>query len=450
MIHILLNILPLILSITSISPPSLPTGWRAGILVVDRNSGQTVISERENETFRPASTVKLVTTLLAMTHLGPEYVFLTPLLADTSNGIIYFQGKGAPLLSTEDVARAAMETSLVVDRNITWSLVYDLDYFNESSHCIGWDIIDWSKGYCPPIEALCVGDNLLEIAIYSGSTQASIKFDAYPEMADLIIINRLQTGIIERITTTVEGWESEIPSITLEGTVKPDSFRIIYCPIPGAPVELTNWLVRQLESRGITISGISGGFVPEDTNLVVTATMYSPSMQILLTTMNKWSRNMVAEQILKTVSALENGSPGSTEAGCDMAGTLLSDLLPGNTSFVFADGSGLSRLNMLTPLHLAAVLENGCSSLSWGPEFLATLPVNGRDGTLKTRLSDLPAGSFRGKTGTLNDTCSLAGLLVTSSGREMFVVIMLEISEGQVFRARNWQDEYVRYLYENF
>jgi len=129
---------------------------------------------------------------------------------------------------------------------------------------------------------------------------------------------------------------------------------------------------------------------------------------------------------------------------------MLAELVPGSTGFQLADGSGLSRLNRLAPVHLAAVILTGISSLQYGPEFLASLPVNGVDGTLNGRMDNLPPGSFRGKTGTLNDTCSIAGILHSSGGKNLIVVIMLEIPEGHVFRARKWQDEVISFLYESF
>lgn len=85
--------------------------------------------------------------------------------------------------------------------------------------------------------------------------------------------------------------------------------------------------------------------------------------------------------------------------------------------------------------------------MEWGPEFLASLAVNGVDGTLRSRLSDLPPGAFRGKTGTLSDTCTLAGVVSTSSGRRLAVAILAETPSGDVLAAKAWQDDVIRALY---
>ena len=251
-----------------------------------------------------------------------------------------------------------------------------------------------------------------------------------------------------RILTSVTGWESGLPVITLEGTMKPYSVEVLYRPFPGPQLELVLWLAEQLEDSGVRIGSIGSGAVPTDTAVArPVATMYSEPMQTLLTSMNKWSRNMIAEQIMKTVSAETQGYPGSTGAACDMIGWMIDSLAGGGPGPVIADGSGLSRNNLLAPVHLCALLDAGCHSMEWGPEFLASLPVNGRDGTLMTRMEQIPEGCFRGKTGTLGDTCVIAGILTARSGKPLYVVIMLEIPRGHVFRARDWQDCFIEDLY---
>ncbi|MBN1435375.1 D-alanyl-D-alanine carboxypeptidase/D-alanyl-D-alanine-endopeptidase [Candidatus Fermentibacterales bacterium] len=434
------------------TPPQLPSGWRIGMVVLDAVSGDTVLSRSPNELFRPASTMKIATTILALRQLGPGYVYHTCLLADTSSRTLYLRGSGAPLLSTEDVSRAAIETACALPGTPggeDWDLVYDLTWFDEATHCPGWDILDWGRAYCPPITAICVGDNLVEIVV--STVDGLVEVMTYPPLPGLTVSSLLRISGETRIVSSVEGWENGPPVITLEGTVKQGEVLTLYRPFPGPPRELSLWLESELEAAGVPIGTVREGTAPTDTLIAVSvATMYSQPLQSLLTSMNKWSRNQLAEQVLRTVAAETLGLPGSTESGCDMMGLLLDSIAPGADRPIVADGSGLSRLNRMSPAHLVALLQAGCSSLEWGPEFLASLPVNGRDGTLRTRMEDLPDGAFRGKTGTLNDTCTIAGLLRTASGGSLYVAIMLEIPSGQVYRARDWQDSYLEYLYETY
>ncbi len=438
----------LLLLSVSLQMPEIPATWRAGIYAQDTETGEILLSINEDQCFRPASTVKLVTSYIALMKLGPSYVYETEVLADISGGNLYIIGSGAPLLSAEHVEIMALETAASLPPGSSWKLFWDTSKFNEESHCPGWDVNDWSKVYCPPIEGLSIGDNILQVII--STVGDSMRTFVYPPLPDLEITNNLIIGSRIQIRTTVDGWEDNAPRLTLQGTILPDTHLVLYKPFAGPSMEFSEMFSLALESTGLNIDSVLQGEAPDDTTLIRTSVIHSDPLFVLLTSMNKWSRNMIAEMVLRTVS-LEMGSvPASTGAGCDIAGQILRDLVPGVPGVQLADGSGLSRLNLLAPSHLAAILSNGINSPEWGVEFLATLPVNGVDGTLESRMSNLPRGAFRGKTGSLNDTSTIAGILTASSGRRIILVIMLEVPGGYTFTARAWQDTFVTWFWEDY
>jgi D-alanyl-D-alanine carboxypeptidase/D-alanyl-D-alanine-endopeptidase (penicillin-binding protein 4) len=272
----------------------------------------------------------------------------------------------------------------------------------------------------------------------------------YPPLPNLELVNDLVTGPEESVRARVEGWDENRPVLILEGTVPADTFIVLYKPYAGPPAEFAGMLSLELENAGLRIGDVMPGSMPDPQDLVQTSVIYSDPMFVLLASMNKWSRNMVAEMVLRTVSLEQGTDPASTAAGCDAAGRMLEELLPDLTGFQLADGSGLSRYNRLAPRHLAAVMMEAMGSPEWGFEFLATLPVNGVDGTLRSRMADLPPGAFRGKTGTLNDTSAIAGLLNASSGREIVLVIMFEVPAGRTWTARALQDSIISWFWENY
>jgi D-alanyl-D-alanine carboxypeptidase len=65
-------------------------------------------------------------------------------------------------------------------------------------------------------------------------------------------------------------------------------------------------------------------------------------------------------------------------------------------------------------------------------------------------MADLPPGTFRGKTGTLSDTSAIAGLLTSSSGRKIILVIMFEVPTNQTWTARGLQDSLISWFWENY
>ncbi len=437
----------LILSL-SLNIPSVPSSWRAGIYAADADTGEILYNLNGASYFRPASTVKLLTTLVALKELGPSYIYETRVMVDTAGGRLFIVGAGAPLLSSEHIRIVALETAASLDPGSSWDLYWDTARFASESHCPGWDTSDWNKTYCPPIEGLSVGDNILQLIISTEGDTMRVFY--YPPLPGLSVLNNLVIGGSESIRTTVEGWTENRPILMLEGSMPPDTHLVLYMPFAGPPAEFAGMLALELEAAGLHIGEVLQGEAPVSGSLIQTSVMFSDPMFVLLASMNKWSRNMVAEMVLRTAS-LETGSdPASTGAGCDVAGQLLRELAPSLTEFQIADGSGLSRFNSMTPIHLAEILSEGISSPAWGVEFLATLPVNGVDGTLRSRMADLPPGAFRGKTGTLSDTSTIAGLLTSSSGRRIILVIMLEVPNGYTWTARGLQDSLISWFWENY
>lgn len=428
----------------AVTMPAVPSGWRVGIHAFDLENGAEVLSRNADEPFRPASTVKVLTTVTALEHLGPAYVFRTSLQADTSQGSIWLVGSGAPLLSAEDVARAAMETVAALPGGRSWNLYLDEECFFPETHLLGWDESDWDKTYCPPVEPVCIGDNVLQIVV--SAVGGSVRVYSYPRLPGLALSHdNVRIGAAGRVTATVSGWDDRSPAITLGGTLARNETTTLYKPFAGAPVELAAYLEEEFGRWGL--DAVYAGRGTPGNDAFTTSTMLSQPLWALLGSMNKLSRNVVSELLLRGVCLQISGAPASTRAGCDISGRLLEEILPGVQGWQLADGSGLSRLNLLTPRQLAAVFAHGALSLEFGPEFISSFAVNGVDGTLFSRLRNIPPGAFRGKTGTLNDTCTITGLLTTATGRRIALAIMLEIPRGTAWSARAWQDSLISAMY---
>jgi serine-type D-Ala-D-Ala carboxypeptidase/endopeptidase (penicillin-binding protein 4) len=92
---------------------------------------------------------------------------------------------------------------------------------------------------------------------------------------------------------------------------------------------------------------------------------------------------------------------------------------------VIENGSGLSRLERITPIQMAGVLRAAVNG-NWLPELQSSMPIAGVDGTLRRRLTGTPAAQrARLKTGTLRDVVALAGFVPDAAGRTNIVVVMV-------------------------
>jgi D-alanyl-D-alanine carboxypeptidase/D-alanyl-D-alanine-endopeptidase (penicillin-binding protein 4) len=144
-----------------------------------------------------------------------------------------------------------------------------------------------------------------------------------------------------------------------------------------------------------------------------------------LRVINKVSQNLHAELLLRLIGH-EKGSGGSLQSGQEAVRRFLTEAGVPDDQFVFLDGSGLSRQNLVSP-HAVARLLQYAASQPWGPQFRETLPVAGVDGSLADRFKESPAkGRVQAKTGSLNHVRALSGFATTDSGDEIAFSILTD------------------------
>jgi serine-type D-Ala-D-Ala carboxypeptidase/endopeptidase (penicillin-binding protein 4) len=154
----------------------------------------------------------------------------------------------------------------------------------------------------------------------------------------------------------------------------------------------------------------------------VLAERFSPRLLDDIRLTNKVSQNLHAEIFLRTVGREKFGA-GSTAAGLKVERDFLKAAGISNDDVILSDGSGLARDDLVTPRAVVALLRY-VASLPWGPQFLATLPVAGTDGTLQDRMKNTPAaGLIQAKTGTIEHDYGLAGYATTVRGEYLTFAI---------------------------
>ncbi|HEX2330085.1 MAG TPA: D-alanyl-D-alanine carboxypeptidase/D-alanyl-D-alanine-endopeptidase [Candidatus Angelobacter sp.] len=131
---------------------------------------------------------------------------------------------------------------------------------------------------------------------------------------------------------------------------------------------------------------------------------------------NKVSQNLHAEMALRLVAKLSGQTP-SFEGGTTALRQFLVSAGLKDDEFVFLDGSGLSRRDLVTPAAVVQLLLYA-SRQPWGDAYRQSLPVGGVDGSLSERFLNTPAGGLvHAKTGTLSHVNALSGYGETRSGR---------------------------------
>jgi len=160
---------------------------------------------------------------------------------------------------------------------------------------------------------------------------------------------------------------------------------------------------------------------PADARLLVTFESLSLGEIVRLT--NKFSSNLMARHLFLTLGMARYGAPATLEKGAAAIAAWGLEHGLALQGLDIDNGSGLSRSTQITVRQLATVLSAAYRS-RFAPEFMASLPLGGMDGTLRSRMKDAPPGSVRLKTGHLDAVSGVAGY-VTASSRKTYVLASL-------------------------
>jgi D-alanyl-D-alanine carboxypeptidase/D-alanyl-D-alanine-endopeptidase (penicillin-binding protein 4) len=199
----------------------------------------------------------------------------------------------------------------------------------------------------------------------------------------------------------------------------------VWKKIENPPLYFAHTLKRMLAERGIKVRGRARvGTVSSHAMALYVA--QSESLDLILKKLNKVSSNFIAEQLVKTLGAEARGVPGTFANGIDVVEEFLErEVGIQRGSYVMRNGSGLNDTNRFSAVQINRLLRFMYEKFPLAPEFLSSLGIAGKDGTLRYRFEGSDAvGRLRGKTGTLENVSALSGY-VQSMGGERFAFAMM-------------------------
>jgi D-alanyl-D-alanine carboxypeptidase/D-alanyl-D-alanine-endopeptidase (penicillin-binding protein 4) len=448
-----------------------------GILIADRDTGQTLYELNADKFFTPASNVKIFTSALVLSTLPRDFRFHTTL--ETAGqlgadgrlvGDLILVGHGDPDFSNRKFPYAgkieregAADAPLVEMVNqavakglkaVEGDIIADDSYFPYDPYPAGWSVGDLFFTFGAPISALAFNDNSFSIEVSPGVREG--------EAAGAIVEPAAASGdFVRQITTGPSSGKPDFSVVRRPG----QNFILLRGSIPAghAPIELdfamtdpeetaADTLKQILESRGIKVTGgvrvkhaepplpfdfasvpVGGiGLFPEPitassnaaqiVSVLVLADHVSPPLLESIGVTNKVSQNLHAELFLRTVAREKTGI-GSTDAGLWVEQNFLKALGIEEGEVVLSDGSGLSRDDLVTPRAVIQLLRY-LSQRPWGADYIATFPIAGVDGTLENRMKDTAAsGRILAKTGSLEHVRAMSGYATTVHGEHLVFTI---------------------------
>lgn len=423
-----------------------------GIEVRDARDGRVVLSRNADKNLLPASNLKLFTTAVALDRLGPTFRYTTRLYhfgevsADgTLRGDLVIRGSGDPTFGSEghgDPLETWAEALVAAGvRRIDGRIVGDDDAFEDARYGEGWDVTHIAtESYAPPAGGLVWGDNLVSIRIEGTSPGQAPRFESDPPGFATVTgdaVTRSGGGRIdiERTLGT--------DTFVLRGGV-PSNYRgTLRVPVANPTLFAVHAFALRLEEAGIDVSRAVRVDVddsqrkPSYDGAEPLQAYVSPTLDEIVERINRESDNLYAEQVFRTIGG------GDTDTAEDRVQAFVTAAGVDGSDLYLADGSGLSRKDMVTPASLGAVLRAMRAHPASGA-FRRSLPEGGGAGsTLRNRLSGVPV---RAKTGSLLAVRCLAGYVDGPSGTPYVFVLMANnytTSGGRIAQA---QDDIVRAL----
>ena len=465
------------------------------VKVASLDTGRTLYEENAQKLLLPASVMKIYTVAAALDRLTPDFRFKTSVYAQarpdasgTLRGNLTIYGRGDPSISATfnngDYFKAVDELAANIAaagvKRVEGDLVGDESYFTGPPHGFAWSWADLQWYYGAEVSALSINNNALDLFIKPGTRPGEQCRITTGPPTPLVTINN-------RTTTSARGAKRELavyralgenvievsgslplddPGYTGSVTIKQPALHFVYM------------LRSALDKRGVTVTGKSrtidapanqearydpsgrrlgvAAQGPSDASSIVQpggpssasqfveiASRQSPPLSHIAAQTLKPSQNLYAELILRALGRERgNSSEGTSEAaGIEVVRKFLTEAAINPGEVVMADGSGLSRRDLITANATVQLLVY-MSRHRFAAAFREALPVAGVDGTLSKRMKGTPAmGNVRAKTGTIETVTTLSGYVTSGAGERLVFCVMLNNYPESSTARRVFSDE---------
>ena len=397
------------------------------------------LSHRVDAPMNPASVMKLLTTYAALDLLGPAYVWRTPVWLDgpvvdgTLQGNLVIQGQGDPKLVLERMWLLLRRVQSLGVQRIAGNIMLDRHAFDVPAG----DPADFDgeplRPYNARPDALLLNYKALVLTFTPDPLGSSARVQLDPPMDGVQRPAQVpvSTADCSDYRASLKADFSNPKMITMAGSFPSTCGEKVW---PVAYSDPANYNARAIAGLWQSMGGQLTGKVVDGAAPLTPPTfeVSSPTLAEVVRDINKFSNNVMAQQLFLTlglpdrVPAMPNhaaliGTATSESARKTLRQWWQRRIHPQEVPII-DNGSGLSRQTRISAQQLSQLLQ-----LAWAspvmPELLASLPVVGLDGTLKR--SKAGAATAHLKTGSLRDVAALAGVVHASSGKRYVLVALV-------------------------
>jgi D-alanyl-D-alanine carboxypeptidase/D-alanyl-D-alanine-endopeptidase (penicillin-binding protein 4) len=394
------------------------------MLVAPAEGGTARVAHRVDTPVNPASVIKLATTYAALDLLGPTFAWTTPVYFDgpvrmgVLQGNLVIKGQGDPKLVSERLWLLLQRVRGMGVHTITGDIVLDRSAFTLPPHDpAAFDGLPL-RPYNASADALLVNFKTVTVTITPDGTRAQVR--AEPALAGVQWPASVPLSSSDSCGDWITGLAADFGN---PGNVRfAGSFpracgeQVWQVAFPDA----AGYAARSVGAMWREVGGHLRGEVRDGSAPAGAKPAFefsSPPLAEVIRDINKFSNNVMAQQVFLTLSLQQRGT-GSLEGSREVLRNWWRERFGGEGP-VTENGSGLSRNEVVTARQLAQLLQAAWLSPLM-PDLVASLPALGLDGTLRRQRQNV--GLAHLKTGSLNEVSGVAGYVHGAQGRRYVLV----------------------------
>ena len=425
----------------------LPVGSNVGISIYDLTDGKSLYTYQADKLSRPASTMKLLTTITALSHPDADDPFKTEVWyqgvieQDTLKGDLYVVGGYDPEFDDEALDSLVNAVSRFPFSVISGHVYGDVSMKDSIYWGSGWAWDDTPASYQPYLSPLMLNKGLVTVTASPGERGHLASLDCVPASSYYTVTNetKSRTPAAGRFGVSRD-WLQNGNNIVVKGNV--EGKRTGMVNIYSSRDFFMHTFLERLQAKGIQCPVNYAFNELQKDSLSVQIALFETAIQDVINQIMKESDNLNAEALLCRLGAQATGKKhNSDEDGLSVIRKQIKALGEDPDYYKLADGCGLSNYNYISPNLLIAFLKFAYSRTDVFQKLYKALPIGGVDGTLKYRMKrGTPSyKNVHAKTGSFTAINCLAGYLRTTNGHEIaFAIMNQNVLSGA--KARAFQD----------
>jgi len=397
-----------------------------------------LVSHQADVAMNPASVMKLLTTFAALELLGPTYTWRTPVWLDgpvhqgVLQGNLVIQGQGDPKLVLERLWLLLRRVQALGVRRIDGDIVLDRSAFEVPAADPAAFDGEPLRPYNASADALLVNYKAIVLTFTPDEKTGVARIQVDPPLAGVkapanVPLARNKTASCGDYRGALQADWSDPNRLRFGGRYPANCGEKVW---PVAYADPASYNARAITGLWHSMGGqLSGqgrdGPAPQTPPSFV---MVSPTLSEVIRDVNKFSNNVMAQQLFYTLGLPAAPGDGSAPgvATAELARQALQAWwqrrVDASAVPVIDNGSGLSRQTRVSAQQLGQLLQLAYTS-PYMPELMASLPIVGLDGTL--RRSQAGAASAHLKTGSLKGVLALAGYVHSANGQQLRLVAIV-------------------------